>query len=238
VSPKAYCHSFKDWEGQPVNVIEQMDVEEYLNMFLDRLESAIKGTPQEKTINYHFGGELANEIVGKTCPHKYERKEPMLSIGVTVKNKKSVHEGMQAFILGDMLEADNQYHCEKCDKKVDALKRVCIKKLPRYLIMTLKRFEFDFDTMQRQKVNDYFEFPVDLDLSNYTQEYLSKKEAYDKSKAEKLAKAEGGSEEEILADLKQEELKFQKEYYQYELVGATIHTGTADSGHYYSYIRE
>jgi len=46
-----------------------------------------------------------------------------------------------------MLEADNAYQCEKCDKKVDALKRVSIKKLPRYMITTLKRFEFDFDTM-------------------------------------------------------------------------------------------
>jgi len=27
--------------------------------------------------------------------------------------------------------------CEKCDKKVDALKRVVIKTLPRYLITTL-----------------------------------------------------------------------------------------------------
>ena len=50
VNPKSYCHAFKDWEGQPVNVFEQMDVEEYFNMFMDRLESAIKGTPQEKTI--------------------------------------------------------------------------------------------------------------------------------------------------------------------------------------------
>ena len=50
VNPKTYCFAFKDWEGQPVNVYEQMDVEEYLNMFLDRLEAAIKGTPQEKTI--------------------------------------------------------------------------------------------------------------------------------------------------------------------------------------------
>jgi ubiquitin carboxyl-terminal hydrolase 9/24 len=50
VNPKAYCHAFKDWEGQPVNVFEQMDVEEYLTMFMDRLEAAIKGTPQEKTI--------------------------------------------------------------------------------------------------------------------------------------------------------------------------------------------
>jgi ubiquitin carboxyl-terminal hydrolase 9/24 len=27
-----------------------MDVEEFLQMFFDRLETAIKGTPQEKTI--------------------------------------------------------------------------------------------------------------------------------------------------------------------------------------------
>ena len=73
VNPKAYCHSFKDWEGQPVNVIEQMDAEEYLNMFLDKLESAIKGTPQAKTPQWHFGGKFANEVICKTCPHTYER---------------------------------------------------------------------------------------------------------------------------------------------------------------------
>lgn len=107
VNPKTYCHAFKDWEGQPCNVLEQMDVEEYLNMFLDKLENAIKGTPQEKTIHYHFGGELANEMIGQTCPHKSSRKETMLNIGVTVKNKKSIHEGMQSFIQGDMLDGDN-----------------------------------------------------------------------------------------------------------------------------------
>ena len=52
-----------------------------------------------------------------------------------------------------MLEGENAYYCEKCDKKVDTLKRTCIKKLPKYLIMTLKRFEYDFDKMIRVKVN-------------------------------------------------------------------------------------
>jgi len=79
-----------------------------------------------------------------------------------------------------MLEDQNQYQCEKCDKKVDALKRVCIKKLPRYMIMTLKRFEFDFDRMIRMKVNDYYEFPEQLDMFKFTQEYLNKKEKFEK----------------------------------------------------------
>lgn len=38
INPKNYCHSFKDWDGNPTNVMEQMDVEEYLNMFMDKLE--------------------------------------------------------------------------------------------------------------------------------------------------------------------------------------------------------
>lgn len=168
MNPKAYCHSFKDWDGNPVNVIEQMDVEEYMNQLFDKLENAIKGTPQAKTIQYHFGGTLANEIICKTCPHKFERIEPFLNIGVAVKNQKSIYSGLDEFVAGDMLDADNQYMCEKCEKKVDAHKRACIKTLPRYLITSLKRFDFDFDTMLRVKLNDMLEFPMELDMTKYT----------------------------------------------------------------------
>jgi ubiquitin carboxyl-terminal hydrolase 9/24 len=85
-----------------------------------------------------------------------------------VKNKKSILEGLDTFILGDTLEGENAYLCEKCDKKVDTLKRTSIKKLPRYLIIALKRFEFDFDRMVRVKVNDYCEFPIELNMEPYT----------------------------------------------------------------------
>jgi ubiquitin carboxyl-terminal hydrolase 34 len=33
-------------------------------------------------------------------------------------------------------------------------------------------------------------------------------------------------------------MKYAAEYYNYELVGIVVHSGTADSGHYYSYIKE
>lgn len=58
-----------------------------------------------------------------------------------------------------MLEGENAYLCEKCDKKVDTLKRATFKYLPKYMMMSLKRFEFDFDKMIRVKLNDYCEFP-------------------------------------------------------------------------------
>lgn len=59
-----------------------MDVEEFFNMFMDRLETAIKGCPQEKTIQNTFGGKFTHEMICKGCPHYYERQEPFLSIGI------------------------------------------------------------------------------------------------------------------------------------------------------------
>jgi ubiquitin carboxyl-terminal hydrolase 9/24 len=171
-------------------------------------------------------------MICKGCPHQYERSEPVLSIGVPVKNKRSIQEGLNAFIQGDMLEGDNAYHCAKCDKKVDTLKRTCVKELPKYLIVSLKRFEFDFERMIRVKVNDYYEFPLELNMFPYTQEGLSKREAAAKRKAEA---AERGEEVE---EAEEEPMKHPKDYYEFKLKGIVVHTGTADSGHYYSFIRE
>ena len=38
--------------------------------------------------------------------------------------------------------------------KVDAVKRNCIKVLPHMLVIHLKRFEYDYNTMNRWKIKD------------------------------------------------------------------------------------
>lgn len=73
-----------------------------------------------------------------------------------------------------MLEGDNAYYCEKCEKKVNTLKRCCIKRMPNVLFIVLKRFEYNFDTMTKFKINDYCEFPTAMNMVKYSQEDLSK----------------------------------------------------------------
>ena len=104
-----------------------------------------------------------------------------------VKNKKSVLESLDAYIQGDMIEG---YLCAKCDKKVDTVKRTVVKEIPRYLIIALKRFEFDFDRMVRIKVNDLCEFPIELDMLPYTHEGLTRKEKAEKKKQEAAERGE------------------------------------------------
>ncbi len=227
-NPKLFCHAFKDWEGKSINVFEQMDVDEFFSLFLDKLESAVKGTVQEKTVKHHFGGVFANQLLGKDCPHSSVREEPFLALNLQVKNKKSLQQCLESFVEGEMLQGSNAYYCEKCDKKVTALKRVCIKRLPRYMVCVLKRFDINYDTMQKFKINDYCEFPTKLNMEPYTEEGLAKK---DREKERAKAKKEGRDIEEPPT---QSKVQYPPAYYEYKLTGVVIHIGTADAGHYYS----
>lgn len=109
------------------------------------------------------------------------------------------------------------YHCEKCNKKVNTVKRMCVKKLPPILAIQLKRFEYDYERLCPIKFNDYFEFPRVLDMEPYT--------------VWGLAKAEG---EIIDYDIGEETNR--DICTRYHLTGIVVHSGQASGGHYYSYI--
>jgi ubiquitin carboxyl-terminal hydrolase 34 len=119
------------------------------------------------------------------------------------------------------------------------LKRTCIKTLPNVLLLHLKRFDFDFDTMRNEKVNDYCEFPLFLDMEPYTREGLAKREREKKEKSNEAKERKDEDEEEGTKDSDSTDLPlFPREYYEYELRGVLVHRGVADSGHYYSFIKE
>lgn len=98
------------------------------------------------------------------------------------------------------------------------LLRACFKVLPRILCINTMRYTFNMVTMMKEKINTRFVFPMHLDMSNYMEESL-------------MGRSNLGSQSD---DQQQEE----RECCEYELVGVVVHTGTADGGHYYSFIRE
>ena len=103
--------------------------------------------------------------------------------------------------------------CEKYDRKINAYMRCCIKSLPNTVVIHLKRFEFDYNTMLRNKMNDYFEFPHSLNLKPWSKQYLDEAQGLETASHE-------------------------NSYYEYKLVGVLVHSGIADAGHYYSYINQ
>ena len=109
-------------------------------------------------------------------PYVGEREEPFYAITLDIKNKKTIQEALDTYIKPDILEGDNKYYCEQYDKKVSAQRRSYLKDLSDTVVINLKRFEFDYNTMTRLKVNDYCEFPERIDFRKWTKEGIQENE--------------------------------------------------------------
>jgi hypothetical protein len=103
---------------------------------------------------------------------------------------------------------------------------------------------FNFDTFRNDKVNTFLEFPTSLDLRPYSYHEVMKKEGLvneqkegDEEEEESPQAAE--EEREKNGDESEEEenpIPIVDDCFEYKLVGMNIHSGTANAGHYWSYI--
>ena len=123
-------------------------------------------------LKHAIGGKLCNETrsLEPNYPYVGERDEDFYAITLDIKNKKTIQEALDLYIKPDILEGDNKYHCEEHDAKISAQRRTYLKDLSNMVVINLKRFEFDYNTMQRLKVNDYCEFPERINFRKWTKE--------------------------------------------------------------------
>ena len=174
--PSNFCKANKDYDGQPTDVSIQMDVDEFFNMLCEKVEEGLKQSTQAKLLKNIWCGNLCSQLVCKECNYISERDEAFFTVSLDIKNKTSINEALDFYVQGEMLTGGDAYFCSKCNKKVDALMRRCLKNLPSTLILHLKRFEFNFDTMRKVKLNDYCEFPRTLNMKPFTKEGILAKE--------------------------------------------------------------
>jgi ubiquitin carboxyl-terminal hydrolase 34 len=133
--------------------------------------------------------------------------------------------------------------------------------LPNMLFLHLSRIQMDMETFMNKKLNDRIEFPNTLNMRPYMKNEVLKqeKEAIEKAKKnQRKKKREEEAKAKKTEDAKEEEdqqmddnvesegepkgedvemdLPLQDEDLDYKLVGVVLHMGTADAGHYLSYI--
>ncbi|PSC74217.1 ubiquitin specific peptidase 24 isoform A [Micractinium conductrix] len=213
-APRGFWQAFKDYDGQPVNIREHQDAYEFFTRLQDSVDEHLRAQGCPRAIHAAMGGTWAQLITVVDAPqYRSERDEPFYQISLDVRGKRTLAESLRSFVSKELMDGQNQYECEELGKKVDAEKRTLIKELPHTLALHLKRFEWDYETYQRWKVKDRFDFPWELDLFPYT--------------------VEGADE----ADGREPAVKHPRDHYQYELCGVVVHSGSAFAGHYYSYIK-
>ncbi|XP_071371894.1 ubiquitin carboxyl-terminal hydrolase 47 isoform X5 [Centroberyx affinis] len=152
---------------------QQHDVQELCRVMFDALEQKWKQTEQADLINQLYQGKLKDYVRCLECGYESWRIDTYLDIPLVIRPFGasqafgSVEEALQAFVQPETLDGPNQYFCERCKKKCDARKGLRFLHFPYLLTLQLKRFDFDYTTMHRIKLNDRMTFPEELDMSPF-----------------------------------------------------------------------
>jgi len=218
VNPRPFCSSFVDYDGRPTSLFEQQDASEFLFFFLQRLESVLIGSEQSALLQDALKGELSHNLFAEGGRMRSEGKEPFFLLSLEIHSADTLTQSLQQYVASEVV--DFAWDVPSGDAPSDPVvkrtlqssKSVRINKLPRHLLLHLKRFNLDKKTMQTYKIHKRFEFPMTLDMFPYTSQA-----------AEERKKTKSG------------QLSTQC---MFELTGVVIHSGQATGGHYYAYVRE
>ncbi|XP_026415216.1 ubiquitin carboxyl-terminal hydrolase 12-like isoform X1 [Papaver somniferum] len=150
----------------------QHDVQELNRVLCEKLEDKMKGTVVEGTIQQLFEGHHMNYIECINVDYKSTRKESFYDLQLDVKGCRDVYASFDKYVEVERLEGDNKYHAEQHGLQ-DAKKGVLFIDFPPVLQLQLKRFEYDFMRDTMVKINDRYEFPLQLDLDREDGKYLS-----------------------------------------------------------------
>jgi ubiquitin carboxyl-terminal hydrolase 34 len=121
--PRSFAACVKNSDLMPIDISVQMDADEFYNSLFDQWERQLIKEENKQEFRSFYGGQTLNQIKSKECEHVSERSEPFFAVQCDVVGKSTLQESLQAFVSGDVMEGDNKYKCESCNRYVDAVKR-------------------------------------------------------------------------------------------------------------------
>merc|ERR1712228_428662 len=209
VKTKELTTSF-GWTGR--EVYQQHDVLELSSILFENLETQAIGSKLAMVVSDLHRGSYKDYVQCLTCQSMRGRNVPFVGLGLDISASNSFDEAMKSYITPEIMDGDNKVSCTKCDSKQDSKKGIRLTSLPYFLGIHLKRWTFNFHTLQRIKLTKKIPFPQRFDAS----EYLNCDGNVDKKKNDEQS----------------------ENALEYELYSMMIHTGGASGGHYFAYIKD
>ncbi|PSN42002.1 Ubiquitin carboxyl-terminal hydrolase 47 [Blattella germanica] len=230
---------------------QQHDIQELCRVMFDALEQKFKDTEQSDLILRLYEGKMIDYVKCLECGTEKSREDTFLDIPLPVRPfgstvaYGSVEEAIRAFVQPETLDGNNQYHCEKCNKKCDAHKGL---KVVFPQILNLNSFIVSVGNKEESegvpeesvvKCDDSSTTDsgsaLDDESCQGTETALSAQEADYQEDDEGIDMSNGPNHHE---NEKNRRHTMEKGPYMYELFSIMIHSGSASGGHYYAYIKD
>ena len=99
----------------------------------------------------------------ETCGTSSAKQETFLFLSLPCRTEPSSLEQLILESLAtEKLAEENQYFCEKCGGKSDAVRKTCLSRLPNTFILTINRFSYDKELKCRSKLLTKVQVPSEL----------------------------------------------------------------------------
>ena len=112
-------------------------------------------------ISREFQGQTKTTLVCSSCGYVKHKYEPFmyLSLGIPKKDRVTLEDCLEMFCNQEELVGSEMWYCKKCKERVEAKKQCEIIRLPRYLIIHLKRL-----VETHTKIDDLVEYREEIDM--------------------------------------------------------------------------
>lgn len=183
-----------------------------------------------------FQGTLTNETKCLTCDTVTSRDEHFLDLPVDIEQNSSVSHCLRRISKVERLSGTNKFSCECCGALQEAEKRTLIKKLPKILVLHLKRFKYFENIGGYAKLSHRVTFPVELRVPSLVPDFGE--EATARLNEDDLLQVPPPDEEDGTYAPSMQSPTNEHSDPIYYLSGMVLHIGaTASSGHYVAFIR-
>ncbi|KAK3025995.1 hypothetical protein RJ639_042152, partial [Escallonia herrerae] len=165
----------------------QQDSHEFLTLLFSLLERCLSCSKVSKArtiVQDLFRGGVSHVTKCSKCGNDSEassKVEDFYELELNVKGLKSLDESLDDYLSVEELQGDNQYYCESCATRVNAIRSIKLRSLPAVLNFQLKRCVFLPNTTTKKKITSAFGFPGELDMSQRLCEHSQPGLIYDLS---------------------------------------------------------
>jgi ubiquitin C-terminal hydrolase len=144
----------------PLKNLKHLIAQSHWEMFIKKEFSPIK---------ILFTGMFHNSIKCSKCNNESNRFELFQNIQLSISNNSnSLYDLFDNYTVEEQLDKDNLLKCDFCFVKNQSKKKISLWKLPKILIIQMKRFKFNQYGLPSMKLENFIDYPLyDLDLNKY-----------------------------------------------------------------------
>ncbi|SCV68974.1 BQ2448_1994 [Microbotryum intermedium] len=157
---------------------EQQDATEFQKLFMSLLDFEVRKAGKARggsegdvagLIGSRFEGSIVYGTRCMGCNNTSERSSTFNELEVTLKANSALEARIAESLGDERMEGDNQYYCDLCQKKRDAIRYTRLDSLPPVLHFSLLRFVYSLKQGTRKKSQHSISYPQSIDMTQFVE---------------------------------------------------------------------